>query len=208
MAIEGYREKVHTVLELMDERNIPHLKYTKINEWISVFEYGIKLTAQAALQHGMGNVYFYLLGGETKSKKTNRIYFSQIQLPVQMDGLTYKDIRNKVLSTPGIDITLIGFAKYVPPEYIETYQLNIGNSCHIKQLNPVCRTCRECGTHIHEADELGRIQRKCPACLEKEEKQNNHAGNQWFYPIDTPLTAKDKLIYLSEVPIDCHKIFT
>lgn len=207
MAVEGYRQKVHTVLELLDERNVPHLKHTKINEWIAVFEYGIKLTAQAALQHGMGNVYFHLLGGETKSKKTTRIYFSQTRLPARMDGLTYLDIRNKVLSTHSIDITLIGFAKYVPPEHIDTYGLNLGNSCHIKQLNPVCRTCRECGTHIAETDELGRVQRKCPDCLEKEEKQNNDAGNQWFYPIDTPLTAKDKLIYLSEVPVDCQKIF-
>lgn len=208
LAIEGYREKVHTVLELLDERNVTHLKHTKINEWISILEYGIKLTAQAALQHGMGSVYLYLLGGETGSQKTNRIYFTQAELPEPLEGLTYKETRDKFLSTPGIDVTLIGFAKYVSPENIERLQLDLGNSCHIKQLNPVRRVCRVCGAHIHDTDELGRIQRICADCFEKKKGRNNQAKNVWFFPMDTPLNRKDKLIYLAEKPIDCNKIFT
>jgi hypothetical protein len=207
MAIEGYREKVHTVLELLDERNVTHLKHTKINEWISIFEYGIKLTAQAALQHGMGSVYLYLLGGETKTQKTNQIYFTQNELPKPLEGLTYKEIRDRILSTPGIDITLIGFAKHVRPESIEKLQLELGNYCYIKQLNPVWRICEICGTHIDETDELGRIQRKCPGCYEKEKDQTKQVKNPWFYPIDTILTGQDKLIYLAERPVDCHNIF-
>jgi hypothetical protein len=207
MAIEGYREKVHTVLELLDERNVTHLKYTRINEWISVFEYGIKLTAQATLQHGMGSVYLYLLGGETRSQKTNQIYFTQTKLPERLDGLTYKEIRDKILLTPGIDITLIGFAKYVPPEYIENLQLNIENSCYLKQLNPVRRVCGVCGAYTHETDEIGRIQKKCQECFKKEKTKNNQAKNPWFYPMDTPLQVQDRLIYLAEKPIDCRKIF-
>jgi len=207
MAIEGYREKVHTVLELLDERNVNYLKHTKINEWISIFEYAIKLMAQAALQHGMGSVYFYLLGEETKSRKTNRIYFTQNELPKPLEGLTYKEIRDRILSTPGIDITLIGFAKHVHPESIEKFQLELGNYSYIKQLNPVRRICEICGAHIYETDELGRIQRKCPGCYEKEKSLNKEAKNPWLYPLDTPLTKQDKLIYLAESPVDSSKIF-
>lgn len=207
LAIEGYREKIHTVLELFDEKNIPYLKHTKINEWISMFEYGIKLTAQAALQHGIGSVYLYLLGGETRSQKTNRIYFTQTELPEHLEGLTYKEVRDKMLTAPDIDITFIGFAKYVTPENIEKLQLDLGNSCHIKQLNPVRRICNVCGVEIPETDELGRIQRKCLACFDKEKNRNKHAKNLWFYPIDTPLKREDKLIYLAEKPIDCNKLF-
>ncbi|MCP5107143.1 MAG: hypothetical protein GY950_27400 [bacterium] len=210
MAIEGYRETTHTVLELMDDRNTPHLRHTRINEWISIFEYGIKLTSQAALQHGMGSVFHYLLGGKTVRNgagKTSQIFFTQGLLPERFNGLTYKEVRDKTLSTSTIDITLIGFARYVGWGLGQKYNLEMGYSPFIKQLNPVNRTCRVCGADIGETDELGRIQKKCPGCFKTEKNRDKNAVNLWYFPIDTQLSRKDKLIYLSGKPVDFNNIF-
>lgn len=207
MAVEGYKEKIHTVLELIDERNIPHLRHSKINEWISISEYGIRLTSQAVLQHGMGSVYHYLLGGSSATGKTNQIYFSANKLPASFAGQSYKNIRDKIVSEPGIDIMLIGFDRYVPLSLINKLNLNIGNSFFIKQLNPVSRRCKLCCCSIGDTDELGRIQKKCQNCFITEKKKNKHVSNPWYFPIDTILNIDDRLIYLAEKPVDFDEIF-
>lgn len=207
MAIEGYREKTHTVLELVDEKNIPHLKHTKINEWISIFEYGIKLVSQATLQHGIGNVYHYLLGCETKNRKSNQIYFTNSELPRQFVETSYKKIRDTIIAELNIDITLIGFARYINAELSKKINLKPGGTDFIKQINPVSRICSCCGSNIDEADRIGRIQKKCSPCTEKAPQKNNKLENLWFFPIDTRLNREDKLIYLSRGPVDFNKLF-
>jgi hypothetical protein len=201
MAIEGYREKVHTVLELIDERNIPHLKHTKINEWISVSDYGIRLTAQAALQRGMGNIFYKLLGNGTDGPKTTQIFFSQGSIPKELINLSYQDIREKVLLYPDIEITLIGFAKYVPQYAMKKMSLGSGNTDYINQLNPIRRKCRLCGSADLPEDRLGRIQRQCPDCSLDEK-----ATPPWYFPVDTPMQLHDRLIYLSDGPVDFNAI--
>jgi hypothetical protein len=207
MAVEGYQEKIHTVMELVDDRNIPHLIHTRINEWISIFDYGIKLVSQAALQKSMGSVYHYLLGDGSRKHKSTQIHFTQAGLPKELAGLTYENIRDRLLSKPDLDITLIGFAKYVDAEDAETCGLNLVHSPYINQLNPVNRFCKSCGEYIEENDGLGRIRKKCPECFEKESPKNSKTLNSRFFPKDTRLSRKDKLIYLSPEPVDFDKLF-
>lgn len=207
MAIEAHREKIHTVLELKDDRNIPYLKHTKINEWISVFEYGNKLVSQATLQHGMGNVYHYLLGVEGGNRKANRIFFTGDVLPHRVVGRSYKEMRDMIITGNGTDITLIGFARYVSEELQGEFNLESGESCFIKQINPISRICRSCSIKIENSDRMGRIQNRCSDCLEIERNQDNNPMNTWFFPMDTRLNREDKLIYLAQAPVDLNELF-
>lgn len=201
LAIEGYSENTHTVLELNDERHAPHLEHTKINEWISIFEYGIKLVSQAALQHGMARVYLSLLGGTPEDKSKNQICFSRPPLPEKMTGMTYEKIRNMVLENGGMNITLIGLAKYVDDETNKKLDLKLTNTSFIRQLNPINRVCMVCGAETFPVDELGRVHRKCPACLKGTQ---NHPP---CFPKDTVLNKEDQLIYLSDKEIDFNLLF-
>lgn len=205
MAIEGYRENTHTVLELFDERNIPYLKHTKINEWISIFEYGIKLVSQSALQQGMAKVYHHLLGGDSDNKKTNQIYFTRTDLPQPFNGLAYEEIRNKIIENPRMDIILIGFARYINPETAARLKLDLGNYPFIKQLNPVSKICKMCGADVGTTDELGRVPKKCPGCLKKEKSKYGNNINHWYFPKDTVINRSDKLIYLSDKEVEFYE---
>jgi len=207
LAIEGYQEKTHTVVELNIEGNIPHLKHTKINEWISIFDYGIKLVSQAVLQHGMGKVYSHLLGGNSTEEKTNRIYFTRVLLPERMIELTYEDIRNKIVNIPDIDITMIGFAKYVDKETNEKFQLNTGGTAYVRQLNPISRKCVVCGCEMFKTDKLGRVYRKCDDCFQEERRNNKAAVNPLYFPKDTKIKETDQLIYLSKKEVDFTRFF-
>lgn len=198
MAIEGYEEKTHTVLELMDERNIPHLKHTRINEWISVLDYGIKLVSQAAMQQGMGSVYHYLLGNgkqQDKKHKITRIHFTQPRLPGCFHGLSYEVIRNGIMTDKDLDVTVIGFARYVPKELEARYGLNLEQAPYINQLNPVGLTCRQCKKEIEEIDPLGRAAVTCPTCTGKN-------GPVYQFTKYTVLNKADKLIYLATEPVN------
>ena len=205
LAIEGYREKTHTVLELNDERCVPHLEHTKINEWISIFEYGIKLVSQTALQHGMTQVYLSLLGETPEDRGKDQICFSKPPLPEMAAGLTYETVRNLVLANRSVDITLIGLAKYVDEETNKKLGLNLTNTHFIRQLNPVNRTCMACGTETFPVDELGRVHRKCPACLKGTALSSR--DNTPCFPKDTVLKKEDQLIYLSDKEIDFNLLF-
>lgn len=202
MAIEGYEQKTHTVLELMNERNIPHLKHTKINEWISVFDYGVKLVSQAAMQHGMGSVYHYLLGNgkqhdnqHDNQHQTTRIHFTQPCLPECFRGRSYETIRNKIIDCPDLDVTAIGFARHVPPVLEKRYDLNLDQTPFINQLNPVGMVCRKCKKEIEDIDPLGRAALTCPACTGNKEPA-------YQFPKFTVLNKEDKLIYLAAEPVE------
>lgn len=205
LAIEGYRENTHTVLELIDERHVPHLEHTKINEWISIFEYGIKMVSQAALQHGMARVYLSLLGDTPKDRSKIQICFSKPPLPEKLTGLTYKKIRNMVMMNGAMDITLIGLAKYVDDETNKNLGLKLTNTSYIKQLNPINRKCMACGTETFPVDELGRVYRKCTTCFEGAAFFSQ--SNTPCFPKDTVLKKKDQLIYLSDKEIDFNLLF-
>jgi hypothetical protein len=206
LAIEGYSEKIHTVLELNHDRHIPHLQHTKINEWISVADYGIKLVSQAALQHGMANVYSYLLGEDPTGKEAARIYFTRFPLPVKIVGMTYEDIRNKILKNTDVDITMIGFAKYVDKETNDKLKLELRSSSYIKQLNPVGRHCITCGSEMFKVDVLGRVQRKCAGCFQKEKMDNRNALNPLCFPKDTIIKKDDQLIFLAAGEVDFNHL--
>ena len=207
LAIEGYRQNTHTVMELQDDRNIPHLEHTQINEWISIQEYGIKLTAQAVLQQGMGKVFYHLLGANPESKDNNRIYFSQSPLPPSMAGYTYEQVRDKIMKEPRLDITLMGFSKYIPGDLGFPQGVSRGNTPYILQLNPVSYKCRSCGRLIKEKDEWGRVKSLCPHCIEGEVGRRKGSSSQWFFPLDTIITPKDKLVYLAREPVDFDSFY-
>lgn len=206
MAIEGYREKTNTLLELNDERNIPHLKHTKINEWLSVSEYGLRLVSQAALQHGMARVYYHLLGNKSKSGKSNQVSITHPPLPPQIRGLTYEEIRAKIIPSPHADITIIGFARKGTPGTQDYANMEPGNSQYIYQVNPVTATCRICGSVIRERDKLGRVRNACANCFNKPQGSNSQGKNKSYFPKDTPLTENDRLIYISHSDVDFNQL--
>lgn len=199
LAIEGHREKNHTVLELIDERNIPHLEHTKINEWISTTEYGIKLVSQSALQHGLAKVYWHLLGGNGNRWGENKIYFTRESLPEHVAGVSYRSIRDTLVNDSTLDITLIGFARDITPEKSPTRQ-------YIKQLNPVNAKCRICNSYIPTRDHLGRVHHMCKVCYRLETRLNKYAANPLYFPADTLLEKQDKLIYLSKQEADFNQL--
>jgi len=201
LAIEGYRQNTHTLLELKDESNIPHLEYTKINEWISVKEYGIKLTAQAALQEGMGKIYHHLLGACQKENENNQIYFTQFPLPPGIEGCSYAQIREKLTTIGKLDVTLVGFSRFLPLEDREGMELKRNDSPYILQLNPSRGRCRDCGKLTGNKDRWGRVKSHCGACRDKRAEKGQGIKIHWLFPVDTLLNPADRLVYLARAPI-------
>jgi len=184
LAIEAFDEKVHTVLEIAHHQNVPHYTSTKINDWISVSEYSLKLISQSALQPGIANVYSRLLGNEIKNSKSNQIYFSATPLTEYFVGKSYREI--KIIfceELSHLDITLIGFVKYLKDEEKKKLGLTLRNSNYFIQINPIHRV-----NDIHDNSEF--VQQ---------------AGKIIFYK-DTILNKNDMLVYLSQKEYNFNKI--
>ena len=181
LAIEAFDESVHTVIEIANNKNIEHFKCTKINDWICVSEYSLKLISQSALQPGMAKVYSRLLGHESKDEKSTKIYFSSTPLVNYFTGKSYNDI-NRIINRrfKHLDITLIGFAKYIEDDEKKKLNLKLRNSNYFIQINPV------------------RKKNNTSKILNKTHKV--------FFGSDTKLNPMDKLIYLANNHINFDKV--
>ena len=180
LAIEAFDEKVHTVVEIANKENTEHFKCTQINDWICISEYSLKLMSQSALQPGMANIYSRLLGDEVKDNTSTQIYFSSIPLSKYFVGKSYKEI-NKIASEKFVklDITLIGFAKFLETEEKKRLNLKLRNSNYFIQINPI----------NHKNGNSNFLQK----------------SGKIFFHQNTKLNQKDKLIYLSTDEIDFDK---
>ncbi|MBN1997492.1 NAD-binding protein [candidate division KSB1 bacterium] len=136
LAIEAFDESVYTVLEIHNELNKVHFKRTKINDWICINEYGTKLIAQAALHPGTANLFYALLGDQETDNGRQNVHFSASELPAGLQGKTYHEIR-KTLLTAKLDITPLGFAKYIDAQEKKRLGITLRNSSYFIQMNPV-----------------------------------------------------------------------
>ena len=184
LAIEAFDETAHTVVEIAHTKSMAHFQRTKINDWVCVSEFGLKLISQSALQPGMANVFASMLGNEIDDHAASRIYFSPAPLPQPFVGASFTDIvayfHTKLSDW---DITLIGFAKYIEDAEKERLQLTLRNSNYFVQINPLHRK-KVADTHTRY--------------IEKSQKL-------YFYR-DTVLESRDKLIYLASEEIDFGQI--
>lgn len=104
LAIEAINRDIHTVVEILKTENKRHFEHTHVDEIICVEELTEKITAQAALTHGISDLYLHLL---TQSSDTNEVY--NIPVPELYIGKTYAELRREVLSYTDEDIILVGF---------------------------------------------------------------------------------------------------
>lgn len=81
------RKKPNIVVEVVDPRNVPHFERAGADEVVSSGEFGLRLLAQAALSHGLSEVYNDLL---TVSADTNEVYLKPI--PRGFIGKTFGEL--------------------------------------------------------------------------------------------------------------------
>lgn len=184
LAIEATDEAVHTVVEIGDNKNMVHFGRTKVNDWIRVSEFSLKLISQAALQPGVAKVFSQLLGDNQEEDDVQAcIWFSQIPLAPIFVGKSFLEAEKICAkSTPACDITLIGFAKHLPEEMKKRYELTLRNSNYFIQLNPPRHVTRL--------------------------KKRSNSDRRLFFGRDTILGENDKLIYLGARPIDFKQILS
>ncbi len=104
LAIEAINRDIHTVVEILKTENKRHFEHTHVDELICVEELTEKITAQAALTHGISELYLHLL---TQSSDTNEVY--NIPVPENYIGKTYAELRRAILSYTDEDLVLVGF---------------------------------------------------------------------------------------------------
>ncbi|MBN2287085.1 MAG: NAD-binding protein [Tissierellales bacterium] len=182
LAIEEFAESVHTVIEIPNSQNISCYEGTKVNDWINVSEFSLKLISQSVLQPGMAKLFSRLISDEFKEEKTNHIYFSSVPLAKFFIGKTYRDIfKLFVEKFSYLDLTLIGFAKYLESHEKREHNLTLRNTNYFIQINPVAKSS---GVNDNFIKRSGKI----------------------FFHKDTCLTENDKLIYLAKEIVDFEKI--
>lgn len=81
------KRKPNIVVEVVDPKNVPHLRRSGADEIVSPGEFGLKLLAQAALSHGLSRVYDNLL---TVSAETNEVYLKPV--PSGFIGKTFGEL--------------------------------------------------------------------------------------------------------------------
>jgi len=185
LAIEAFDEEVHTVIEIARHENISHYAATRINDWISISEYSLKLISQSALQPGIANVYSHLLGDEAQDGQATQIYFSSVPLARYFVGKSFQQLREIFLKElADLDLTLIGFVKFLDDEFKRAHHLTLRNSNYFIQINPLSR----------------------PPDDENHSDFYQKSGKLFFFK-DTRLTENDMLVYLSQNEINFNKIF-
>jgi len=170
--------KLHTIIEIMDERNKEYLKQTKINEWINVSQYSIKFISQTALRPCLGKVYSNLLESPPNLDDKTRIYFEE--LPDFFIDYSFIRIKRYIQNLKDLDITLIGFSKYINDDDKLKFNLTLRNDSYYILINP--KNLK----HIR----LGKFKMSKILGLHN----------------DAPLNRNDKLIYISNKIINLNKI--
>jgi len=131
----------------------------------------------------MARVFSKLLGGNEDNENI-QIYFSEIPLEKVFVGKSYAEITRMMCSKFScVDLTLLGFAKYLSDEEKKEFNLRLRNTNYFIQINPQQRKPDE-----NNGKEF--VIRK---------------GKMFFFK-DTVLTEKDKLIYLAEKPVAFSQI--
>ena len=183
LAIEAFDESVQTVVEIPKNQDASCYEITRVNDWINVSEFSLKLISQAALQPGLAKIYGLLLGSEFQDHTTTQIYFSATPLSAIFCNKSYREI--SILMQEKFDhleLTLIGFAKYLSPEEKQQLNLTLRNTNYFIQINPI---------HF-------------PAGSDDPSKYVRRAGRIFFTKY-TRLNQDDKLIFIAQNRINFEK---
>lgn len=184
LAIEAFNENVHTVLEIAHNQDVAYYKETRINDWINISEYSLKLISQSALQPGMAKVFTLLLGEPKQHNLSAQIHFSALPLTGRFVGKSYEHVKKRIYTEFSfLNITLIGFTKYLDDEQKKKFNLTLRNTNHFVQINPIRKPA-------DVADGLEFFYKN---------------GKLSFYS-STKLNPNDQLIYLSSQAINFNKI--
>ncbi|RMH75353.1 MAG: hypothetical protein D6681_22310 [Calditrichaeota bacterium] len=184
LAIEAFDERVHTVVEIPEARNVAHFRQTLMNDWVSLTEFSARLIAQTALQPGMAEVFSRLLG-DMEEKHCARIQFSALPLASYLVGKSYREIATIIRTDLlHLHITPIGFAKYIDPQEKKRLGLTLRNTNYFIQVNPI--------NGKEGAADSGMIRR-----------EDGHI----FFTRETILERQDMLIYLGDKQIDFNQFY-
>lgn len=184
LAIEALDDRVHTIVEILDPKNKIHLGRTRINEWICIGEYGVRLISQCALQPGIADVFMKLLGedgaGGNNALNGDSIHLSGFSLPDVFIGITYRKAAEMIRSHKDLDVTPIGFAKYLSDTEKQTRGLTLRNTNYYMVMNP--------------------------RSVERGEAHSDvNAESFTDFHRDTILSTRDKLIYISGEDVDFNR---
>ena len=186
LAIEALDDRVHTIVEILDPKNKIHLGRTRINEWVCIGEYGVRLISQCALQPGIADVFMKLLGGDGAEKNGvtagDSIHLSGFFLPEIFRNTEYRKAANTIRARSDLDITPIGFARYLSDEEKQVLGMTLRNTNYFMVMNPrsAMRVAADSDDHISGLTHLHR---------------------------DTLLGQHDKIIYISDNEVDLDKHF-
>ncbi|NOY80035.1 MAG: hypothetical protein GXP31_03420 [Kiritimatiellaeota bacterium] len=103
LAIEAIEPRVHTIVELLKSRNRIHFQHTSVDEVVCIDELTEKLIAQAALTHGLSEVYIRLL---TATEDTNEIYV--VPVPSAYVGKPYRALEKALVDYEEEAVILVG----------------------------------------------------------------------------------------------------
>ncbi len=103
LAIEAIEPRVHTIVELLKSRNRIHFQHTSVDEVVCIDELTEKLIAQAALTHGLSEVYVRLL---TATEDTNEVYV--VQVPPAYVGKPYRALEKALVEYEEEAVVLVG----------------------------------------------------------------------------------------------------
>jgi len=110
VAIEGYHEKTHTVLEVIQPKSENLLVHTRVNEWIAVQKFSAAILTQAIISRVAFNVYKQILGISVQASggRRNRIVISDTEIPEV--GISFQKLCVE-FSRSGEEQVLIGVAR-------------------------------------------------------------------------------------------------
>ncbi len=198
LAIEAFDENVHTILELIDRRNLAHLMRTRINEFITVSDYGVKLLSQTAMQPGLSNIYDSLIDPMNSDAQSPHIYFYPLPTDSPLIGMKYGDIVNQAHRFFSDSMTLVGMAKWFGP---------ILNTGDVDRNEQILQELRSLGIELRNTKWYVQINphKKANYCkfgidfFQQQIEANSEIT--LFLTHDTVLQEYDKLVYLASNPI-------
>ncbi|MCE1245113.1 MAG: ion channel [Firmicutes bacterium] len=94
LAIETINSDVYTCAEILDSKNIPHLRNAKVNEVITSGEFSGRLMARTAITHGISKVITDLLTPDEGNE------LSKVKIPDQVDGMKFDELFCRLRDKP------------------------------------------------------------------------------------------------------------
>ena len=102
-SIEALDAKVHTIVDLLDARNLQRFATQAVDEMIAVEEFAERYLARTAQIHGVAKVFSALL-----TPDPGKPFVQFVPIPVRIDGQPYSELHRRSVLFKA-DFVLIGF---------------------------------------------------------------------------------------------------